>query len=107
LFAALADRYQLGLDLPAALDREADGVAVRASGHGSVVLSCSGSQKADGLDGLRIRVRPRTTLPSTAAPRNREIASINDLPIKESERKYHWPLGRRPDSHPSLSELGL
>ena len=35
------------------------------------------------------------------------ITSINDLPIKESERKYHWPLGRRPDDHPSLSELGL
>jgi nuclear transport factor 2 (NTF2) superfamily protein len=37
----------------------------------------------------------------------RRIASINDLPIKESERKYHWPLGRRPDEHPGLSELGL
>ncbi len=37
----------------------------------------------------------------------RRIASINDLPIKESERKYHWPLGRRPDFHPSLSDLGL
>src|SRR5580704_9685608 len=35
------------------------------------------------------------------------FASINDLPIKESERKYHWPLGRRPDSHSGLSELGL
>ena len=35
------------------------------------------------------------------------IASINDLPIKESERKYHWPLGRRPDGHPSLNDLGL
>jgi uncharacterized protein len=35
------------------------------------------------------------------------IASINDVPIQESERKYHWPLGRRPDDHPSLSELGL
>src|SRR5881227_1260827 len=35
------------------------------------------------------------------------FASINDLPIKESERKYHWPLGRRPDAHPGLSELGL
>jgi hypothetical protein len=35
------------------------------------------------------------------------IASINDLPINESERKYHWPLGRRPDGHPGLSELGL
>lgn len=37
----------------------------------------------------------------------RRIASINDLPITESERKYHWPLGRRPDAHPSLTELGL
>jgi nuclear transport factor 2 (NTF2) superfamily protein len=37
----------------------------------------------------------------------RRIASINDLPIKETERKYRWPLGRRPDDHPSLSELGL
>ena len=37
----------------------------------------------------------------------RRIASINDLSISESERKYHWPLGRRPDDHPSLSDLGL
>jgi nuclear transport factor 2 (NTF2) superfamily protein len=35
------------------------------------------------------------------------LASINDLPIKESERKYHWPIGRRPDDHPGLSDLGL
>lgn len=34
-------------------------------------------------------------------------ASINDLIINESERKYHWPLGRRPDTHPGLSELGF
>ena len=34
-------------------------------------------------------------------------ASINDLPIAESERLFHWPLGRRPDDHPGLSELGL
>jgi nuclear transport factor 2 (NTF2) superfamily protein len=34
-------------------------------------------------------------------------ASINDLPIKEEERKFRWPLGRRPDDHPGLSELGL
>jgi uncharacterized protein len=34
-------------------------------------------------------------------------ASINDLAIAESERKYHWPLGRRPDEHPGLSDLGL
>jgi nuclear transport factor 2 (NTF2) superfamily protein len=37
----------------------------------------------------------------------RRVASINDLPIQEKERLYHWPLGRRPDDHPSLSELGL
>ncbi len=35
------------------------------------------------------------------------LASINDLSITESERKYYWPLGRRPDGHPSLSDLGL
>ena len=34
-------------------------------------------------------------------------ASINDLPIKAADRKYFWPLGRRPDHHPSLSDLGL
>ena len=34
-------------------------------------------------------------------------ASINDLPISEFERKFFWPLGRRPDEHSSLSELGL
>ena len=34
-------------------------------------------------------------------------ASINDLVIDESERKFHWPLGRRPDDHPSLTDLGL
>ncbi|WP_422746403.1 DUF1348 family protein [Mycobacterium sp. WMMD1722] len=34
-------------------------------------------------------------------------ASINDLPIAESERLYRWPLGRRPDDHASLGELGL
>jgi hypothetical protein len=37
----------------------------------------------------------------------RRIASINDLPIKDSDRKYFWPLGRRPDDHPGLSDLGL
>ena len=34
-------------------------------------------------------------------------ACINDLPIREDERKFHWPLGRRPDDHPGLSDLGL
>jgi hypothetical protein len=37
----------------------------------------------------------------------RRIASINDLAIEPSERKYHWPLGRRPDDHPGLSDLGF
>ena len=37
----------------------------------------------------------------------RRYASINDLPIKKSERKFFWPLGRRPDDHPGLSALGL
>jgi len=35
------------------------------------------------------------------------FASINDLPIADSDRKYHWPLGRRPDDHPGLSDLGF
>jgi nuclear transport factor 2 (NTF2) superfamily protein len=34
-------------------------------------------------------------------------ASINDLPIADADRRYHWPLGRRPDDHPGLSDLGL
>jgi hypothetical protein len=38
---------------------------------------------------------------------HRRVASINDTPIRESDRRYHWPLGRRPDDHPSLSDLGL
>ena len=37
----------------------------------------------------------------------RRHASINDLPIRADERLFHWPLGRRPDDHASLSELGL
>jgi nuclear transport factor 2 (NTF2) superfamily protein len=37
----------------------------------------------------------------------RRYASINDLPIAASERKFQWPLGRRPDEHRGLSELGL
>jgi uncharacterized protein len=34
-------------------------------------------------------------------------ASINELPIAEVDRKFHWPIGRRPDDHPGLSDLGL
>ena len=37
----------------------------------------------------------------------RRYASINDLPLAAADRKYHWPIGRRPDDHPGLSELGL
>ena len=37
----------------------------------------------------------------------RRYASINDLTIKEADRKFFWPLGRRPDDHPGLSDLGL
>lgn len=37
----------------------------------------------------------------------RRFASINDLPIAAADRAFHWPLGRRPDEHPGLSELGL
>lgn len=42
----------------------------------------------------------------TGLMKNR-FASINDLSIKEEERKFRWPQGRRPDDHPSLSDLGL
>jgi uncharacterized protein len=38
---------------------------------------------------------------------SKRFASINDLPIQEGERKFHWPLGPRPEEHASLSELGL
>jgi uncharacterized protein len=37
----------------------------------------------------------------------RRVASINDLPIAEADRLFRWPLGRRPDDHPGLSDLGL
>ncbi|KQX23326.1 MULTISPECIES: nuclear transport factor 2 family protein [unclassified Sphingomonas] len=37
----------------------------------------------------------------------RRVASINDSPIRESERKFHWPLGRRPDDHPGLGDFGF
>ena len=37
----------------------------------------------------------------------RRMASINEHPITEAGRKFHWPLGRRPDDHPGLSLLGL
>ena len=38
---------------------------------------------------------------------HRRFASINDLPITDDEREFHWALGRRPDDHPGLTELGL
>ena len=42
-----------------------------------------------------------------AGEMRRRLASINDLPIRDADRQYHWPLGRRPDDHPGLSALGL
>jgi len=38
---------------------------------------------------------------------DRRFASINEHPIEETDRMFRWPLGRRPDDHPSLSDLGL
>ncbi|KEQ02474.1 DUF1348 family protein [Pseudorhizobium pelagicum] len=37
----------------------------------------------------------------------KRFACINDMPIRPEDRRYHWPLGRRPDDHPGLSELGF
>lgn len=37
----------------------------------------------------------------------RRFACINDAPIREADRRFHWPLGRRPDDHPDLSDLGF
>ncbi len=37
----------------------------------------------------------------------KRFASINDLPIHDQDRKFHWPLGRRPDEHPGLSDFGF
>jgi nuclear transport factor 2 (NTF2) superfamily protein len=37
----------------------------------------------------------------------RRVASINEHPIAEADRKFHWPAGRRPDDHPGLTALGL
>ena len=44
---------------------------------------------------------------NTEGVMQRRFASINDLPINEADRKYRWSLGRRPEDHPGLSELGL
>jgi nuclear transport factor 2 (NTF2) superfamily protein len=41
------------------------------------------------------------------ASMRRRLASINDVPVAETERHYRWPLGRRPEDHPGLSALGL
>ncbi len=37
----------------------------------------------------------------------KRFASINDVPIQEQDRRFHWPQGRRPDEHPGLSDLGF
>jgi hypothetical protein len=56
------------------------------------------------LDSQTIRRPPLVAAVATMA---RRIASINDRPIAESERRYHWLLGHRPDDYPSLGDLDL
>jgi len=51
--------------------------------------------------------RNRVEFPTGRKQIVERFASINDLPLTGSERKFHWPLGRRPDDYPGLSELGL
>jgi nuclear transport factor 2 (NTF2) superfamily protein len=54
------------------------------------------------------RVRTATSSgSSTRGLMRRREASINDVPIDEADRLFHWPLGRRPDDHPGLTALGL
>ena len=66
--------------------------------HGIISL-----QKNRGGGGVTFPVNlGRGAFPVRVASRRR-----NDLPIKEAERKYHWALGRRPDDHPGLSDLGF
>ena len=62
--------------------RDADGAWFRSYGNENWEFDC------EGLMSLR-------------------IASINDLPIADADRKFHWTVGRRPDDHPGLTELGL
>ena len=82
----------------------------------ALLIQISGKAISAGLAFNHIDDKSRTAQPADAgtvdrnlAPTNaaRRFACINDMPIKESERKFHWPLGRRPDDHPSLSDLGL
>ncbi|GFM51765.1 hypothetical protein PSCICE_30320 [Pseudomonas cichorii] len=54
-----------------------------------------------------LQLIPVRAASSIAAVNAWRFACIHDLPIKESERKFHWPIGRRPDDHPGLSELGV
>ena len=59
------------------------------------------------MNGMRPVKVPRALISVETAIQTFRIASTNDVPILESERVYHWPLGRRPDDHPSLTALNL
>ena len=73
----------------------------------SLCFSLPGTGNPGSLAFLRQLYRSlRKSLPEQGVMRFRH-ASINDLPIHESERRFFWPLGRRPDDHPGLSEPGL
>ena len=50
-----------------------------------------------GLDGIKKKLEPGEP----------NLGNMYDLGLAETDRKFHWPLGRRPDDHPGLSELGL
>jgi len=57
-----------------------------------------------GIGSIPMAMRTGNLMKTVACTR---FARINDLPIKESNPKYHWPLGRRPEGHVGLSDLGL
>ncbi len=61
------------------------------------------AQLIDEIDTLEQRA---AATPEGGSELKRRIASINDLPIAETDRKFHWPLCRRPDEHPGLTKLG-
>jgi 3-isopropylmalate/(R)-2-methylmalate dehydratase large subunit len=62
------------------------------------------------FEGLEVAHRPVWREGSILATADHNVSTTpgrNDLPIAERARKYRWPLGRRPDDHPGLSDLGL
>jgi hypothetical protein len=93
--------HEVSILITAAVGR-CRGVEPRAKVSMMIMWPPQHGQARTGVAGSRsVTSNRRAELAAFAPP------SINDLPINESERKYHWPLGRRPDDHPSLSDLGL